>query len=134
MSLSHSSLGLTVCGNMLAADLIDFFACKLPLAPASASAPSPASQASLTKVVATTAAVAILHDTGHLDLNDTLASEHLLGAAFGAGGKASVTSLNCLLHNTGYPSDPHPNYWVCNEKTADKLIVFVSAYYVCFCI
>jgi CubicO group peptidase (beta-lactamase class C family) len=79
-------------------------------------------QASLTKVVATTAAVAILFDTGHLDLNESLASAHLLGPAYGAGGKAGVTALNCLLHNTGYPSDPQPNYWVCENNVHNFLL------------
>jgi CubicO group peptidase (beta-lactamase class C family) len=67
--------------------------------------------ASLSKVVATTAAVALLHQENLLDLNMPIASPSLLGPAFAAHGKGSITSLHCLTHSAGFPADPSPNYW-----------------------
>ena len=26
-------------------------------------------------------------------------------------GKSTITALNCLVHNAGYPPDPNPEYW-----------------------
>jgi hypothetical protein len=39
-----------------------------------------------------------------------LADPYLLGPAYAANGKGSITALNLLLHNAGYPPDPVPNY------------------------
>ena len=66
---------------------------------------------SLTKVVGTTSAAALLYQRGLLDLDTPIADASLLGAAFAAQGKASITSRNLLLHNSGFPPDPVPNYW-----------------------
>ena len=65
--------------------------------------------ASLSKVVATTAAVARLYEEGRLALDGSVAS--VLGGAFAAGGKAGVTVRHCLLHKAGFPPDPEPDYW-----------------------
>jgi CubicO group peptidase (beta-lactamase class C family) len=67
--------------------------------------------ASVTKIVATTAATAILVDQGYLQLNETVASDRLLGPAFAANGKGSISVLNLLVHNAGFPADPNPNYY-----------------------
>ena len=65
--------------------------------------------ASLSKVVATTAAVARLYQEGRVGLDDTVAS--ILGDSFAANGKADVTLRHCMLHKAGFPADPQPNYW-----------------------
>jgi CubicO group peptidase (beta-lactamase class C family) len=64
--------------------------------------------ASCTKVVATTSAVARLHQRGLLSLDAPVAA--YLGAAFGAHGKGAITVRNCLLHNAGFKPDPVP-FW-----------------------
>ena len=65
--------------------------------------------ASLTKVVATTSAVALLYQRGILDLNTYVVD--ILGNKYNNGGKESITVLHCLLHNAGYSPDPQPWYW-----------------------
>lgn len=65
--------------------------------------------ASLTKVTATTSALALLYQRGDLALTTTVAS--VLGEAYAANGKGPITVLNLLLHNAGYPPDPVPGYW-----------------------
>ena len=65
--------------------------------------------ASLTKVVSTTSAVALLYQNGYLAL-DTLIVD-VLGDGFKNGGKDNITVLNCLLHNAGFAPDPVPWYW-----------------------
>lgn len=65
--------------------------------------------ASLSKVVATTSAVALLYQHGYLAL-DTLVGD-VLGEKWNNGGKESVTVKNCLLHNAGFAPDPVPWYW-----------------------
>ena len=69
--------------------------------------------ASLTKVVATTTAVAMLYDSGDLNLSTPLASPHLLGPTFAAGDaqKLNVTVHHCLTHSAGFAPDPEPNFW-----------------------
>lgn len=67
--------------------------------------------ASLTKVIATTTAAALLHQYGVLELDMAVSDPTLLGPAFGANGKGAITVRNLLLHNAGYPPDPSPNYW-----------------------
>ena len=77
--------------------------------------------ASVSKVVATTSAVALLYQEGHLSLEDRIVSllplpgemEDAGGAearSFATNGKAGVTVRNCLLHNSGLSPDPLP-YW-----------------------
>ena len=67
--------------------------------------------ASVSKVFATTTAVALLVQLGALDLNATVA-EAVGDARFGAaGGKANVTVRDCLLHQAGFNPDPAPWYW-----------------------
>ena len=66
--------------------------------------------ASLTKVVATTTAVAQLVEGGLLGLEAPVA-EALGDAAFGRHGKGAVTVRQLLLHEAGFPPDPSPNYW-----------------------
>lgn len=108
--------------------------------------------ASLSKIVASTAATAWMVDRGYLSLNEPLASPNvhselstqgflvamdsafcvcgflvhhyqLLGPDFAASNKSSITVLNCLLHNAGFPADPNPNYWDpafgCPPSTSD---------------
>ena len=64
--------------------------------------------ASLTKVLATTHVVALLHQNGVLAL-DTRVADVLPG--FGAKGKQGVTVKDCLLHEAGFAPDPEPNFW-----------------------
>mmetsp|Transcript_27014 Transcript_27014/g.57268 ORF Transcript_27014/g.57268 Transcript_27014/m.57268 type:complete len:460 (-) Transcript_27014:48-1427(-) len=65
--------------------------------------------ASCTKVTGATSAVAQFYQRGQLDLNTPIWK--FLGEAYKSEGKESITVLNCLLHNAGYPPDPDPNYW-----------------------
>ena len=65
--------------------------------------------ASCTKVVATTSAVALLYQEGFISVDDKI--QDYLGPAYATQGKDDVTILNCLVHNTGYPPDPSPEYW-----------------------
>ena len=65
--------------------------------------------ASLTKVVSTTSAVALMYQNGYLDLETNVGS--VLGEGFMNGGKEGITVLNCLLHNAGFAPDPSPMYW-----------------------
>ena len=89
--------------------------------------------ASLTKVLATTTAVAQFYQVclclcpslpralrspwtplfsrlqrGEVGLDTRLADESLLGAEFSANGKEEITVRNMLLHNAGLPPDPVP--------------------------
>jgi len=64
--------------------------------------------ASCSKVTATTSAVAQFYQRGELNLNTRIVD--ILGSEYGQNGKTDITVLNCLLHNTGYPPDPDPNY------------------------
>eukprot|EP00808_Paulinella_micropora_P016132 g1048.t1 len=71
--------------------------------------------ASLTKVLATTAAIARLHQTGFLDsLDEPLCSDKLLGDAFcnksWHQGHELITVRHCLTHTAGFPADPDPPY------------------------
>ena len=67
--------------------------------------------ASVTKVVATTSAVALLFQRGYLRLEDNIGSL-LYDIRYNAhGNKQDVTVLNCLLHNAGYQPDPVPGYY-----------------------
>jgi len=65
--------------------------------------------ASCTKVTTTTTAVAQFYQRGELPLHTRIAD--VLGKEYAQHGKGDITVLNCLLHNTGYPPDPSPNYW-----------------------
>lgn len=67
--------------------------------------------ASLTKVLMTTSAVMTFYQRGELSLDWYVASEQLLGPAFGVNGKETITVRNLLLHNAGFPPDPTPGYW-----------------------
>jgi CubicO group peptidase (beta-lactamase class C family) len=67
--------------------------------------------ASVTKVLSTTSAVALLYQRGYIQLEDKI-SDLLKEPSYGeVGGKENVTVLNCLLHNAGYLPDPSPNFW-----------------------
>ncbi len=66
--------------------------------------------ASLSKVIATTSAVALLYQHGYLSVDDKI-SQHLGDADYSQNGKENVTVLNCLLHNAGYLPDPVPGYY-----------------------
>ena len=66
--------------------------------------------ASLSKVVATTSAVALLYQRGFLAVEDAV-SKHLYNSNYSQNGKQDVTVLNCLLHNAGYQPDPVPSYY-----------------------
>jgi len=65
--------------------------------------------ASCTKVIATTSAIAQFYQRGELSLSAKIID--FLGPSYGANGKETITVLNCLLHNAGYPPDPNPNYY-----------------------
>eukprot|EP01113_Clastostelium_recurvatum_P005287 TRINITY_DN1235_c0_g1_i2.p2 TRINITY_DN1235_c0_g1~~TRINITY_DN1235_c0_g1_i2.p2 ORF type:complete len:460 (-),score=136.61 TRINITY_DN1235_c0_g1_i2:1415-2794(-) len=64
--------------------------------------------ASCTKVSVTTTAIAQFYQRGEISLHDPIAK--YLGPRYNSNGKAGVTIMNCLLHNTGYPADPIPSY------------------------
>lgn len=69
--------------------------------------------ASMTKIIATTTAVAVLYERGYLNLSSKI-RDFLGTGADGAPLAAfpNVTVRNCLLHNAGFPPDPTPfNYW-----------------------
>ena len=68
--------------------------------------------ASLTKVTATTTAVAVLFQEGHLTLDSRIA-DLLNDDAFQGpnGAKAGITVKHCLTHTAGFPPDPNPWYW-----------------------
>jgi len=66
--------------------------------------------ASCSKIMATTTAVAQLYQSGHLGLDELVASERLLGPNFASHGKGQITVRNLMLHNAGYPPDPSPGY------------------------
>jgi CubicO group peptidase (beta-lactamase class C family) len=67
--------------------------------------------ASVTKVVSTTPAVALLYQRGYVSLSDKIGDILDEPTYSSTGGKEYVTVLNCLLHNAGYLADPTPNYW-----------------------
>ena len=67
--------------------------------------------ASVTKVMATTTAIAQFYQRGEVDLNWAVADDRLLGKDFAAQGKGPITLLHLLLHNSGFPADPVPNYY-----------------------
>lgn len=72
---------------------------------------TPYDLASLTKVLSTTTATMVLYQRGLLDLDARVSDPTLLGAAFAAAGKGAITVKNLLLHNSGFPPDPTPNFW-----------------------
>jgi len=63
--------------------------------------------ASVTKVLATTNAVATLYQRGQLDLHTKISD---IFPAFAANGKRDITVEHCLLHTAGFPPDPVPNF------------------------
>ena len=67
--------------------------------------------ASLTKIVAVTSSAAWLYERGLLALDTAVSDASLRGPAFASHGKADMTVLNLLLHNSGFPADPSPGYW-----------------------
>ena len=66
--------------------------------------------ASVTKVIATTSAIALLYEQGYLRLDDRIV-DILQEPSFASGGKDNITVMNCLLHNTGLPGVPTPWFW-----------------------
>jgi len=64
--------------------------------------------ASVSKVMATTAAAAYLYQRGHLDLGMRVAD---VLPGYEANGKGATTVLNLLLHNAGLACDPSPGWW-----------------------
>ncbi|KAL0224532.1 hypothetical protein P9112_003922 [Eukaryota sp. TZLM1-RC] len=66
--------------------------------------------ASCTKTVATTSALAQFYERGELDLDTPIADPSLLGPAFAAASKGSITLRHVLLHQSGLPPDPSPNF------------------------
>ena len=79
--------------------------------------------ASVSKVLATTSAVALLYQEGYVALDtpivDLLPSSTEIQIesgqdevrSFGSNGKSGVTVRHCLLHNSGLAPDPQP-WWV----------------------
>jgi CubicO group peptidase (beta-lactamase class C family) len=67
--------------------------------------------ASLTKVIATTSAVALMYEQGLLQLDSTVSS--ILGPSFVGpnSSKAFVSIEHCLTHTAGFAPDPLPWYW-----------------------
>ena len=62
-------------------------------------------------MLATTSAVALLYQDGVLDLDLPVSDTTLLGAAFAGNGKATITTRNLLLHNSGLPAQPSPTFY-----------------------
>jgi CubicO group peptidase (beta-lactamase class C family) len=67
--------------------------------------------ASCTKVLSTTSAVALLFQKGAFGQMGLETKVGSLLDGFGVNGKETITIENCLLHNTGFPPDPTPNFW-----------------------
>jgi CubicO group peptidase (beta-lactamase class C family) len=65
--------------------------------------------ASLTKVISTTSAIAILFQSGYLNLDDKIIK--FLGNKFSSHHKDQIEIQHCLLHNAGFSPDPVPWYW-----------------------
>jgi serine-type D-Ala-D-Ala carboxypeptidase len=63
--------------------------------------------ASVTKVLATTTATALLYQENLLNLNDKVTKYF---PDFAQSGKSEITIENLLLHNSGFPPDPWPVY------------------------
>jgi len=77
--------------------------------------------ASVSKVISTTSATALLYEMGVINLDDKIMDllvepENLVlgdgekSVSFAANGKEAVTVKNCLLHNAGFTPDHEP-YW-----------------------
>lgn len=79
--------------------------------------------ASVSKVISTTSATALLYEMGYIGLDDKIVDlfvepEYLVmvdntdykSVSFGVNDKESVTVRNCLLHNAGFTPDHEP-YW-----------------------
>jgi CubicO group peptidase (beta-lactamase class C family) len=66
--------------------------------------------ASCSKIMATNTAVAQLYQAGYFDLDDLVASPHLLGPNFATHGKGVITVRQLLLHEAGFGPDPVPGY------------------------
>jgi CubicO group peptidase (beta-lactamase class C family) len=64
--------------------------------------------ASVTKVISTTSAIALLYQHGILSSLKTTVSS--IFPEFAVNGKQNITVENCLLHNAGFKPDPVPNY------------------------
>jgi len=64
--------------------------------------------ASVTKVLSTTTAVAMFYQRGELQMSTRVVD---FFPEFEAKGKTPITIENLLLHNSGFPPDPNPNYW-----------------------
>jgi hypothetical protein len=65
--------------------------------------------ASLTKVISTTSAIALLYQSGYLNLDDKIVQ--YLGKKFSSHQKDQIEIKHCLLHNAGFSPDPVPWYW-----------------------
>lgn len=65
--------------------------------------------ASLTKIISTTSAVALMYQREWIKLDTKIID--ILGDKFAANGKGEVTVKHCLLHNAGFQPDPQPWYW-----------------------
>jgi serine-type D-Ala-D-Ala carboxypeptidase len=76
--------------------------------------------ASVSKVISTTSATALLYQMGYISLDDRISSlmaepENVVmdseqSGSFAVNGKESITVKNCLLHNAGFTPDHEP-YW-----------------------
>ena len=63
--------------------------------------------ASVTKVISTTSAVALLYQKDLISLHDSVVKYF---PEFGVNGKSGITIENLLLHNSGLAPDPNPTY------------------------
>jgi CubicO group peptidase (beta-lactamase class C family) len=109
VSSSGSLLFSTALGSLVYADS--------PAPPASGGANPAASftstlydMASLSKIIGPVTVAAMLVDAQLLSLDALLTEPELLGPAFAAQGKGSITVRHLLLHSAGFPPDPVPNY------------------------
>ena len=65
--------------------------------------------ASVSKVLGTTSAVALLYQRGFLNLEMKIAD--ILDNDFAINNKESITIEHCLLHEAGFQPDPNPQFW-----------------------
>ncbi len=65
--------------------------------------------ASVSKVLGTTSAVALLYQRGYLNLDMKIAD--VLDKDFAVNNKDSITIKHCLLHEAGFQPDPNPQFW-----------------------
>lgn len=65
--------------------------------------------ASVSKVLGTTTAIALLYQSGFINLDMKISD--VLDSDFGVNNKQDITIKLCLLHEAGFQPDPSPQFW-----------------------